>query len=419
MRLLLTVLFTTLFCSTNAQIIEDSLSTGPNNENQTWYNLDKGVVHTKPLSDWHLGFEISGITSSILINSASGNELYHYPNGDTSNWDKIDTTGLSEWKRLYNSDTSWLVGAFNQGLDPKNELDLGWGAYNMSNHWVVGDSLYLVKLTDGSWKKLWLERLAGGAYDFKYANLDGTNEKTSSLSKADFSGKNFGYFNLEKGTTVDIEPSSEDWDLLFTKYTTLIPTGPGSYFPYGVSGVLSNKKTAVTKIYPVEDPDAFKDHKKASDRSPINEIGYAWKKFDFNTSTYEIEDSTVYLVKKSNGAVWKIVMTGYSGTTTGQFNFYKELLGASSTSETSTESNDLIVYPTLVKRGETTTITSSASTERAELRLISLDGKVHWRKEIAQSFTTYHLPTTNLQNGMYILQLRDGANMITQKIIVQ
>lgn len=419
MRTLLAIALGALSLSLNAQIIKDSITTGPNNENQIWYNLNKGTVGTKPLADWHLGFEISGITSSILINSASGHELYSYANGDTSDWEKMDTTGLHTWKGLYNADSSWAFGAFNQHLDTKNEFDLGWGAYNITNHWVVGDSLYLLKMASGSWKKLWIEKLAGGAYDFKYADLDGTNEKMGSVSKAQFSGKNFGYFNLEKDEVIDLEPLADDWDLLFTKYTTLIPVGPNAVLPYGVSGVLTNAGTAVTKLYPIDDPETFKDHEKANNRSSINQIGYGWKKFDFPTSTYQIEDSTVYLVKKPNGAIWKVVMTGYGGTATGQINFYKELLDATGTSEIASGKNGLFVYPSFVPQGQIVTVTSSLNTDRATLSLVSIDGKVVWQNEITESLETAYLPTAKLQKGLYILQLADRETRTTQKLIVR
>ena len=55
---------------------------------------------------------------------------------------------------MYNSEISWYDGAFeNNSLGPP---DYGWGVYNMINHNVTGDSLYIIK-TISNWKKIWIQ----------------------------------------------------------------------------------------------------------------------------------------------------------------------------------------------------------------------------------------------------------------------
>lgn len=420
MRTLIALVLGMISLSLQAQITKDSVATGPGNSDQVWYSLKEGEVKKNSLKDWHIGFEISGITSSLLFNSGAGHSLYVYPKGDTTDWNNIDTNGLSTWPAMINSDTSWAVGAFNQNVNLKNELDLGWGAYNMTNHWVVGDSIFIIKTLEGAAMKLWIERLAGGAYDFKYADLDGGNEKTGSLAKKDYSGKNFGYFNLMTGTAVDIEPLAADWDLVFTKYTTKIAIGPGMYLPYGVSGVLANAGTAITKVYPVDDPESFDDFKDAKKHSPINAIGYSWKRFDFPNSKYIIEDSTVHLVRTSQGTIWKVVMTGYGGSTNGQMNFYKELLDATGTVELSANRQELMVYPNPVVQGDEIRVSSySPSSTNGSMSLIGLDGKVIWKRSIDTSLATYQISTSGLNQGVYFVRLTDGANVTTKKVVIQ
>ncbi len=61
---------------------------------------------------------------------------------------------------------------------------------------MVGDSLFIIKAGNGSYKKLWIKRLAANVYTFSYADLDGNNQMDKSITKTDFTGKNFAYFSF-------------------------------------------------------------------------------------------------------------------------------------------------------------------------------------------------------------------------------
>ena len=125
--------------------------------------------------------------------------------------------------------------------------DLGWGNYSFITHYVTADSLFVVKLPSGSYKKLWIDRLASGVYYFTYADLDGSNEVSETVTKSDFTNKNFAYYSIDSQTELDREPANDSWDLLFTKYTTMLNYG-GAQMPYGVTGVLSNAGVEVNKV---------------------------------------------------------------------------------------------------------------------------------------------------------------------------
>eukprot|EP01035_Chromulina_nebulosa_P015028 gene15028-19897_t len=142
-----------------AQAVNDSVFLGAQYANQVWYSLANDEQGTSAKNNWDIAFEINSITSSILLNSANGNTLWVYPKSDITGWNAIDTTGITTWPKLYNSDLAWEMGAFNVNIDPFDAADLGWGVYNTSNHQVVGDSLYVIKLSNGAYKKLWIEKL--------------------------------------------------------------------------------------------------------------------------------------------------------------------------------------------------------------------------------------------------------------------
>ena len=220
--------------TSKAQATTDTVSLGTGYTNQLWYSLPNNEQGTAPKNNWDLMFDVSGFGSSIHINSITGTQLWRYTAADTSGWPTLDTAGIDGWTPLYNSDTSWIFGAFDKGMVFSNPNDLGWGVYNSITHIVTGDSLYVIKLASGAYKKLWIQSLASGNYNFKYANIDGSSQQSGTIVKSAYSGKNFAYFSLQSNMALDREPASANWDLLFTQYTAFIPS------PYTVAGVLLN-----------------------------------------------------------------------------------------------------------------------------------------------------------------------------------
>src|SRR5204863_1348220 len=126
------------------------------------------------------------------------------------------------------------------------QFDLGWGVYDFVTHIVTGDSVYFIKLSTGFYKKFIIELLTTGVYYFRWADLDGSNETTASLTKSNYSGKFFAYFSIVNNMGIDREPIYNTWDLVFTQYLSITP------FIYKVAGVLSNDSVFCAKAYPVD-----------------------------------------------------------------------------------------------------------------------------------------------------------------------
>ena len=168
-----------LFISLNLFSQNQSISLLPSYTNQSFYSLENGEVANLNNTDWDLAFSTATMSSSIRINAGMGTELYSYPLGDTTDWNTFNSSNLSNWLPIYNSDTNWFVGAFDK--NSTSMFDMGWGMYSMITHHVTGDSLYAIKTVGGDWKKLWIQKLANDEYTFKYANLDGTNEINTCL----------------------------------------------------------------------------------------------------------------------------------------------------------------------------------------------------------------------------------------------
>ena len=293
----------------------DSILMGAGYENEVFYSLKNGVVKTSPRSAWDLAFSTNPMSSTILINEGYGVELYTYPLGDKDDWDNVDVTDIDNWSAMYNSDTSWYYGAFD-----RNDLghpDYGWGIYSMTTHDVMGDSLFVVKLSDGTLQKLFVEQRAAmtNSFTIKYGDIDQAGT-TTQVPCGDYTDKNFIYFSLTSGEVVDVEPASDSWDLLFTKYWD-------ESIPYNVTGVLTNMEVETGEVRGT-DP-SLAEPADAEFSTHISVIGSDWKSFDMGTYTYVIEPDLCYFVK-SGEETYKITFTGTDGSTSGKVVFDKELV---------------------------------------------------------------------------------------------
>ncbi len=413
--LLSILLYSSLFSSMHAQVIVDSVGIQTGYTNQTYYSMPNGTLSTVSNTDWDLGFQIRGFAASIIINSKNNVHLYK-ANKDVSQWSTMtvsDTTGLlTPSNELLNSDTSWDWGAFNITGDTSNAFDLGWGVYDPPTHYVIGDSLYFIKLSNGDYKKLWIEVLMNGAYHFRHADLDGSNETLDTLMKSNFPNKYFGYFSITNHTTIDREPVYNAWDLVFTQYLTLTP------FIYKVAGVLSNDSVNVAKAYPV-DVNAVNANSFPY-RYAINAIGYDWKAYDFATNTWTIEDSLVYFVQSRNNTVWKMIFTGFGGSATGEYYFTKEFVGVTGLAEQSTP-QILSAYPNPASSMVQLVINNDTKSAVKYYQVVNILGNVVDQQSInlASGLNSFAISTNDLSNGIYFLRVGNNENYSTHKIIVQ
>lgn len=288
----------------------DSISMGAGYANDIYYSLENGEIKTSSRDDWDLAFSTNPMSSTILINEGSGVELYTYPDGDKNDWENVDISKIDQWTPQYNSDTSWLFGAFDR--NSLGHPDYGWGVYNSVSHDVVGDSLFIIKLNDGSYKKLFIDKRAAvtNSYIIKYGDIADAGV-TKEIPCGDYQSKNFIYFSFSSGEIADIEPDSDTWDLVFTRYHS-------EEIDYLVSGVLSNINLDVAEIR--NTPIELVDITSAEYSRDISVIGSDWKTFDMLSSSYVIEQDLSYLVRKGS-RTYQIVFTGTDGSASGTMVF--------------------------------------------------------------------------------------------------
>lgn len=397
----------------HAQEISDSVNLEKSYATEIYYSLENGVIKSSPRVDWDLAFEITGITSTIRINGGTGTQVYLYPNGDISSWATLDTSGISTWAPLNGDYTSWANGELTSTLDQSNAFDLGWGVYNQTTHVVTGDSLFVLKLSDGTWKKLWIVKLQSGTYSFKYADLDHNNEKEKTIKKGDFENRNFGYFSILNEKQVDMEPSNKDWDIVFTKYIDAL--SPGVY--YGVTGALCNIGVEVAQADEVDVSTV--DYSIQTFSETPNIIGHDWKSFDLSTYKYIVQDSLAYFVKDLSGNTWKIIFTGFAGSSTGKVYFTKEAVHFVNVQEIASNKY-LYTYPNPISPNASQINIHSNVEEDFEIQLLDINGKVLYanRKNLNLGGNSIALKE-GLSQGIYFVRIIGDDAQFWNKVIVK
>ena len=392
----------------------DSVSLNSSCSHQSFYNFNDGEIANVDNTNWDLAFSSGGYGSAIRINSQAGVELYVYPNGDINDWNSVDITNISNWPSIINSDTTWTIGAFNATSDPTNSLDLGWGVYSTITHHITGDSIHIIKLSNGDYKKLQMIKLSSGVYDFKYANIDGSNEVTTNVSKSNYTSKNFGYYSITNNNELDREPTSSSWHILFTKYVTEIYPGMN----YGVTGVLTNKNIEVAKAENVDLTNV--SHSGYSFSSQINTIGYDWKSYNMNSFSYDITDSLCFFVKDDQGSIWKLQLTGFEGNSTGNIHFKVENI--LSASDNITDKNIFAIYPNPTTSKEIKIIydINHRTSSLNKVKFFDINGKLVKSLKLGNNgFNERNVNLYDLKSGVYFVSLITDEKSFQQKLIIQ
>ena len=402
-----------IFLNSSLDVISQTQTVNlqPSYSNQSFFSLENGEVSNITNTDWDLAFSTFTMSSSIRINGGMGTELYSYPLGDTTDWNTFNSTNISNWQPIHNSDTNWFIGAFDK--NSTSMFDMGWGIYNMVTHFVTGDSLYAIKTVNGNWKKLWIEKLANGEYSFKYANLDGSNEVNAVVNQSSFSGKNFAYYSLDQSTSLDREPLTQDWDITFSKYIT-----PVQGMAYGVTGVLMNDGIKACLVENLPDPNSYTDYTQHVLHSEMNTIGYDWKTFDMSSFTYSLDNDRCFFIKDYNQNVWRVIFTQFAGSSTGNIEFNVESLSSTSVSNLISTKNSLNIYPNPANN-QNINIIYEAVDYNVLLSIYDVSGREVYSSNLeGGGLKSYSLPSYILEKGLYIVSLKINNNILTDRLVI-
>lgn len=409
----LTALFVTVFSLLFSQVpVYDSAQLNTDCSEMVFYNLDNGHKTTASNTDWDLAITVRATQfpsaplggTTIRINKTNGADLYLAPNTGASGFATLDTTNFRNWRKLHDSDTAMDEGALNSIRNHANIYDFGWGKYNSFNHHVIGDSVFVVALTNGSVFKLMVDSLLFDTmFVIRFSNIDNSNAHTVYINKKNYQGKNFVYLNVSTATVMDKEPLSIDWDLLFLKYAGVVE--PDS--TYLAVGVWQNMGLSTAKRIGVEVADNNVGSFSFSDN--LNTVGWDWKFYNSLNSAYEVFDSTAYFVQKNSGGYFKIVFTGFSGVNDGIIRFYRNVL---TTGIDEAEKIPFRIFPN--PANSQINISDFSIPEKSEIRISDLSGRTVYTNTLHNN----SIDVSQLTSGVYLLTVISEKGIAVKKFAV-
>lgn len=409
MKYMITAFFAMAIFAANAQNTV-SISQAADYTNDVYVSMAQGEEHTVDATEWDLAFQVNSFFAvGIRINDGRDGALYAYPHSDIDGWDAVDTTGMQEWPALHNGLQIWEEGAFNMNLSGE-DTDYGWGEYTgPPDHLVVGDSLYVIQTAAGNFKKIRIDVLDAGVWNFTFANLDGSGLEEVEIAGADFPERNFVYYSLDNAEVLDLEPSNITWDLTFTRYFGMTDFGPG-----GTSGVLANNGVELVKADGVDVESAeWGDYEFTVD--DIGVIGNDWK-FLNDQFAWEVVADRCYFVKDLAGDVYKLIFTSFEGGMTGNITYTTELVSSSSIDEEAT--TILGVYPN-PSNGAFSLVTDTQS-PLAQARVWNLNGaQVAALPLSTPGLNQQQIELSELEAGVYILEVQDAGTQSRTRIIIR
>lgn len=261
-----------------------SVTMGSDYANQLFYNLkSRTVVKFNNREAWDLAFECGTSGFHVVLNGAkvmSAQQTEHTElhevtasESDTWKWDmpsgNLDSTAVGDWQ------THDFVYIIDRGTA------------------VSGVPLGKVKLK--------IQQVNSQQYTIEWGALTGSTT-VSIIPKND--ELNFVHFSFTTNSVVAIEPPKSTWDICFTSFTHIFD----GHTPYSVVGVLTNRfETRAARLDQTDfSTISYADYLVTSFDNKINTIGYSWKTFDFETNVYVIDPHQKFIVKTSEGRIFKL-----------------------------------------------------------------------------------------------------------------
>ena len=395
-----------------AQEITVNTSMGAGYTNQILYKLSTQSEVSFAATSWDIAMlRTSSMAFSLRVNDHIGISVFEASNSPLD-WITIDVADEASWTQLYNSDISWNEGAFDKG-----SATYGWGEYNMSSHHVAGTIIFVLKYSDGTYRKFINEDFYGG-YTFKYSTWDGSawsEDKTVTIPNSNNPNNTYNYYSLQNDEEVIAEPVASDWDLKFTKYTTEL--APNTM--YTVTGVLHNDLVSVAEN---DEPNGMSNSSILTYSTDINTIGYNWK--SFTGAGYSIASDKSFYVKYADDTIYRLYFTDFSGGSSGNLSFNFENVTQALGIEKVGENITFGVYPNPVKLDKKINIIFDI--QKVELNdniveIYKLVGKRVLRTKITntQGFYEKEIDLNSLNSGVYILKFNSGGYQKSKKIVIQ
>lgn len=281
--------------------------------NQVYYNLMTGEQVSQNLkTDCDLLF--SSIDTGFIIKLNTATFMMAAATTSTSFEEVSDTIGLR-----------WQFDASSGNVDSLVFMD--WMRFNRSDTifqaqvYVVNRGINAIGNPLGL-RKVIFNRLIGDKYLFSYCNMDNSDLHEVVIEKDP--GHNTVQYSFTTHQSLQLEPLTNNWDLLFTQYSTMLRTDEGDNYPYLLTGVLINASDlAVSFDSTMVFNDVTVDEVLNLEYSRnLNVIGYNWKELvgDINGGDfyYKCNPKFNYFIQTRTGVFYKLRFTSFYDPVTGE-----------------------------------------------------------------------------------------------------
>ncbi|WP_274476413.1 T9SS type A sorting domain-containing protein [Mangrovimonas aestuarii] len=397
-----------------AQEITVDLSMTPSYANQVYYKLSTQTANSYAANSWDLAFLRTGAFNiGIRVNDHAGIEVFEVSD-NPSDWNTIQIADQSSWIQLYNSETSWN-GAFDNG-----SASYGFGEYNPVNHHVEGSVIFVLKYTDGTYRKFMNEDVYNG-YTFKYATWDaGTTtwsaDTTVTLANSNNPNNTYNFYSLVNGAEVVAQPATADWDFVFTKYISDYYGDGSLYWP--VTGVLHSDQVSVAQN---EETSGMPTVPSLTYSEEINTIGWDWK--SYVSSTFNVDPTQAYYIKYEDNSVYRMYFVDFDGSSTGGVSFTFENVTTTLGIEDVTENITFGMYPnpSLDKQVNLVYDVNTLESDKNKVAIYDITGAEVFRTQLSNNsgFYSKRLNLSNLQSGVYMVHFTSGNASITKKLVLK
>lgn len=297
---------------------------GPLEPNQVYVDLSSGKMTTIVRNSWDLGF-YSGTDFRVVLN---GSVKMAAKQLATTNIDEVQIsdetmiisqgTGIASQVDDPTGDITKTAIAAVSVTDSENKVYLLYlGNKPAATAPVLGKEGAVGGDTRG-WKKIRVLK-SGNDYKVQYANIDATTHEEIIISKN--SAYNFTFFSLTDKKVVNVEPQKNQWDINFTTFTNIIPSG-ASTVPYFYPDFVSNNLNGNAKAYQVLTTaftyEAFTlanvDNTKFT--ADQRNIGSNWRGTSVTgadgipVSQFVLKTDRFFVIKDPAGNVYKLKFTG-------------------------------------------------------------------------------------------------------------
>lgn len=412
--------------------VADSVEMGASYANDIFYSLKNGQQKSESNTNWHIAFQTlpplgANSNVSIIANHVAGKvNVYSLHLSATAKFGALTNTDTIGKVMLYNTDTSWNFGAFNRMNDAGNPFDYSWGAYNMTSHSVVGDSLYLITINNAAYQ-VWVQEYKSTpsdsiSYRVRIADFNGNNDKTIRVyRKNGYTDRNFAYYDVVNDAIRDREPSRTAWDMVFTRAIEFVAAGPGPLQPYPVTTVYSNFGVSVAEVNDLNPSTTGYDSKPYL--NDIHVIGSDWKKAPMGPGSWTMRDSAHYFIKTNNtNEYYQLHFTNFYGSSNGRAVFEKRKLGdVTSVKNINTSVAAYSIAPNPAVNETSIMIDAKEAAGNTAIFVTDITGKIVEKHiiKLNAGLNAFRINTSNYASGTYMVTIANGDWKATQKLAVQ